>query len=104
MSGRSPEHAPWRVLTGTLLLGAFLLLNAAIVVPGIHLLWHDEHGCDEPDCVVLVMAQGKLEPGPSPVLVQRPIAIATLSVRFGPVHEPPDTTDCPVLPARAPPV
>jgi hypothetical protein len=102
MSGRLPGHALWRVLTGTLLLSAFLLVNAAIVLPGIHLLWHDEHGCDEPGCVVLALAQGKLDPGQAPVGVQRPMAIAVL-LRFGPVHEPLSTTDCPVLPARAPP-
>ncbi|MBL9128895.1 MAG: hypothetical protein JNL97_14685 [Verrucomicrobiales bacterium] len=49
-------------LTGAVLLWVFVLLNAAVVLPSLHALWHgDDHDCDHTDCVVLAVAQGKFE-------------------------------------------
>ena len=55
-------------LTGGLLLLVFLLVNAAVVLPSLHALWHDEeHACEETQCVVLAVAQGTFEsPDPAP--------------------------------------
>lgn len=84
------------------LLGVLLLLNAAVVLPALHGLWHDEHGCDEPDCVVLAMAQGSVDAGVDPAPAVRPVA-APLPAPVIPVLGPASADDCPCLPGRAPP-
>ena len=76
-----PQHsAPLRrLLTGSVLLVVFLLLNAAVVVPAIHALWHADHHCDETECVVLAVAQGNLESPEAVMPPQRPLAMARLT-------------------------
>ena len=86
-----------------LLLAVVLVLNAAAVLPVWHALWHDEHGCDEPDCVVVALAHGTVDPGPAPPPVARPLAVEIPAPAI-PFLAPASADDCPLLPARAPPV
>lgn len=81
----------------------FLVLNAAVVVPAVHLLLHSHDACDQPDCVVLALAQGKVDTDAAPVQVIVPEAVPA-PLACLPVREPVSRTDCPVLPGRAPPV
>ena len=86
-----------------LLLAVVLVLNAAVVLPVWHALWHDDHGCDEPDCIVLALAQGTVDPSTPPSPVVRPV-IVELPASAIPFLPPVSADDCPSLPARAPPV
>jgi hypothetical protein len=61
MAGQRHTTSLRRLLTGSALLVVFLLLNAAVVVPAFHALWHGDHDCDETECVVLAVAQGNFE-------------------------------------------
>ncbi len=92
-----------RTVTAGFMLGVFLLLNLAVVLPALHALWHDGHGCDEPDCVVVALAQGKADPVLFRVTVPEPVelesAAATPVVACQVIR-----ADCPPLPGRAPPV
>lgn len=85
------------------LLAFMLLLNAAAVLPSLHALWHDEHGCDQPDCVVLAVAHGSVDPT-TPAASALPPETVGLPLPLLPVVSPVSTEDCPVLPGRAPPV
>lgn len=84
---RSGQGTPLRArLTGGLLLWVFLMLNAAVVLPSLHALWHgDDHDCDHTDCVVLAVAQGKFESPTATPPPRRPMAearpVATLPPR-----------------------
>lgn len=94
--------APRKALVSGFLLGTLLLLNAAVVVPAVHHLWHDGHGCHEPECVVLALAQGCVHPGCAAPRVVR-AEPAPLPLPAIPVGAPVVSGDCPLLPGRAPP-
>lgn len=85
------------------MLVVMVLLNAAVVLPALHQLWHDDHDCDQPDCVVLAMAQGKIDADPTPMPLVAWFAVSTPLVSPAMGH-PEVASDCPPLPGRSPPV
>ncbi|MBX3747170.1 MAG: hypothetical protein KF833_17830 [Verrucomicrobiae bacterium] len=103
MGGTLQRHSLRRSLIGAGLLVVVMLLTFAGVVPAVHHLWHAGHGCDQPDCVVVAFAQGKVDPTAAPM----PEFIRVAGVRDLPeqgVTAVLIATDCPPLPGRAPPV
>jgi hypothetical protein len=79
MDDRQPVIPLRARLTGGVLLVVFLLLNAAVVLPSLHSLWHGDdhgHGCHHADCVVLAVAQGKFESPTAPMPPCRPTEVA----------------------------
>jgi|GEM_PF-3063302 len=92
-----------KLLTGGVLLVVFLLLNAAVVFPAFHALWHGDHDCDETECVVLAVAQGNFENPEAVVPPQRPVAIAR-AAEVLPPSEPAVPHVGPPPAERAPPV
>jgi len=85
------------------LLGLFLLLNAAAVLPALHEFWHAGHGCDQADCAIATLAHGGVDAAPTapalcvptpppPFLLETPGSPCLTSV-----------SDCPPIPGRAPP-
>jgi len=97
------QPLPFRArLTGGLLLLVFLLVNAAVVLPSLHALWHDEeHACDESQCVVLAVAQATFEspnptPPPSrPFSLSRDVVVPVPSSPSLGVHGPPSADRAP---------
>lgn len=75
--GRLRHGTPLRArLTGGVLLWVFLMLNAAVVLPSLHALWHgDDHDCDHTDCVVLAVAEGKYESPTTPPPPHPPLGV-----------------------------
>ncbi|MBL9137338.1 MAG: hypothetical protein JNK85_15805 [Verrucomicrobiales bacterium] len=102
LSGRPFFLRTRRALLSGLVLGVFLLLNGAVVLPALHHLWHDHDDCDPIDCVVLTVAQGTMEAtDATPPTLEPHACPRPTSVRIA--AEPRGTTDCPPLPGRAPP-
>jgi hypothetical protein len=93
-----------RTLAAGFFLAVLILLNAATVLPALHALAHDHDGCDQPDCVVVALAQGGIHSAPDPARVVRFLP-APLPAPAVPAFRPAaDPLDCPRLPARAPPM
>ena len=103
MVGQPHTASLRRLLTGSALLVVFLLLNAAVVVPAFHALWHGDHHCDETECVVLAVAQGNFENPEAAMPLLRPVELVRVAEMLPPatpliLHVGPPPAE------RAPPV
>ncbi|MBL9138819.1 MAG: hypothetical protein JNK85_23320 [Verrucomicrobiales bacterium] len=103
MEGTHQRRSLRKSLIAGFLLGVVVLLNAAVVVPALHYFWHDDHTCDDPDCVVLAMVQGTVDSDAAPA-PSAEYEGPSVPLPESPASQPSVSSDCPPLPGRAPPV